>query len=101
MYLTRFAKMCIVCAVHFSPPHDGHNNRLIVHAITIAKSLKVCFNEAPFFSLSVSIGVGWSINGPSCQVKQTAGRKLPHNWLMRLGVDLAAFCHIWAGNSLN
>ena len=29
---------------------------------------------------------------PSCLDKQTASREPPHNWLVRLGMDLATFC---------
>ena len=28
--------------------------------------------------------------------KETAGNKVPHNWLVRLAMDLAALCVMWS-----
>ena len=31
----------------------------------------------------------------TCLAKQTASRELPQNWLVKLGIDVAAFCDMW------
>ena len=39
--------------------------------------------------------------GPSFLDKQTVSGKLPHNWPVRLGMDLATFGDMWRLKSLN
>ena len=36
--------------------------------------------------------VSESLNGSISTDKQPAGYKLPHNWLVRLGMDVAVLC---------
>ena len=36
-----------------------------------------------------------------CLGEQPAGYKLPHDWLVRLGMDLAVLCVMWRQKSTN
>ena len=33
---------------------------------------------------------------PTCLARQTASRKSPQDWLVGLGIDVAAFCDMWS-----
>ena len=78
---------------HFSPPCNRYNNRLTVHAYTIAKSLlTVCFYWGlilePVWCPSM---LRWST---TCLASQTAGKESPQDWLVRLDIDVATFCNM-------
>ena len=66
-YVTGFAKRCLFAhsfKSHFLPPLDRYNNRLTVHAYTIAKASMVCFYLGLIPGLLWHPCMfGWSVNG--------------------------------------
>ena len=50
------------------------------------------FTEASFTGLSGIHGCsGGLLMAPSCPARQTDGREMPQDWLVRLGIDIATF----------
>ena len=74
--------------------HRGSDNR--GSAVYVIRFAKKCIAEASFFSLpDIHQCPGGLQLAPSCLDQQTAGRESPHNWLVRLGMNLATFCNMW------
>ena len=78
---------------HFSLPFYRYNNRLTVHTCTIAKGSTVYFYwgliHGPVWHPSV---LGWSVNGSNFPSQADNCRESPHDWLVRLGINVATFC---------
>ena len=82
---------------HFSLPFDRYNNRLTVHACTIAKDSTVYFYwgliHRPVWHPPV---LRWSVNSSNLPARQTAGKESPQDWLVWLGIDVTTFCDMWS-----
>ena len=91
---------------HFSWSFDRNNNRLTVHACTIAKASTVCFNWGLIHGLVWHPQVlGRSVNGSNLpgqadsqqeSLQDCSQQESLQDWLVRLGIDLATFWDLWS-----
>ena len=92
MYTLKQANTNVTRYVHFSPPADGYNNRLTVHVCTVTKSSTVLLLRLLSSSclMSVSAGVVYK-----WLYLAWTSRESPHDWLVRIAMDLATFSDMW------
>ena len=105
LYETGYAKRGLVCThfkSHFSPPFDRYNNKLTVHACTIAKGSTVYFYGGLIHGLFWHPSVlGWSVNSSNFPSQADSRQGITRGLAGETGHRCSYIVTCGAENSLN